>query len=126
MHNANVLELKSTNAEIVIELGYVPSYAIVKNVTTGKQLEYVNTRLGMTQMAIDNGDVVNDIGELTDYIGTDGILATDGKLKRTAKGSIGQVSATSAGLVLAAGVADINDATNVGEQLIVIAFRSEL
>lgn len=124
MHNANVIELKSTNAELVIELGYVPSYAIVKNVTTGSQLEYVNTRLGMTQMAIDNGDVVNDIGEDTDYIGANGILATDGALKRTAKGSIGQVASTSAGLVLAAGIADINDTAD--EQLVVIAFRSEL
>jgi hypothetical protein len=124
MHNANVIELKSTNAELVIEIGFVPSYAIVKNVTSGSQLEYVNTRIGMTQMAIDNGDVVNDIGEDTDYIAANGTLATDGALTRTAKGSIGQVSSTSAGLVLAAGIADINDA--VDEQLIVIAFRSEL
>lgn len=123
MHNANVIELKSTNAELTIELGYVPAYAIVKNVTTGKQLEYVNTRIGMTQMAIDAG-AVNDIGESTDYIGANGILATDGNLKRTARGSIGQVPSTAAGLVLAAGIADINDA--VDEQLIVIAFRSEL
>ena len=124
MHNATTIEVKATGAEMTIELGFIPSYAIVMNVTSGKRLEYVNTRLGMSQMAIDSAVVTNDIGEFTDYVGADGILATDGKLKRTPAGTIGQVSANSAGLVLAASITDINDTAD--EQLIVIAFRSEL
>ena len=123
MYAANVIELKATNAAITVELGYVPAYAIIKNVTSGKQVEYVNTRLNKTQMAIDNGDVVNDVDEFADYIGADGILATDAKVTRTPSDSIGVVQATAAGLIIAAGLADIND-TNA-EQLIIIAFRSE-
>jgi len=123
MHQTNVIELKATGAELTIELGYIPAYAIIKNVTSGKQVEYVNTRLGMSQMAIDAALVTNDIND-GDYIGTDGILATDGKVKRTAQGSIGIVSSTAAGLILAAAFADIND--TVDEQLIVIATRSEI
>ena len=124
MHNATTLEIKATGAEMTIELGFIPSYAIVMNVTSGSRLEYVNTRLGMSQMAIDDAVVTNDIGEFTDYVGNNGILATDGKLKRTPAGTIGQVSAPAAGLVLAASITDINDTAD--EQLIVIAFRSEL
>lgn len=124
MHNATTIELKATGAEMTIELGFIPSYAIVKNVTSGSELQYVNTRLGMSQMAIDAAVVTNDIGEFTDYIAADGTLATDGKLKRTATGTIGAVASTAAGLVLAASVTDINDTAD--EQLIVIAFRSEL
>jgi hypothetical protein len=124
MHNATTIEVKATGAEMTIELGFIPSYAIVMNVTSGSRLEYVNTRLGMSQMAIDNAVVTNDIGEFTDYVNASGVLATDGKLKRTPAGTVGRVSATAAGLVLAAGIANINDTAT--EQLIIIAFRSEL
>lgn len=123
MHNATVRELKSTNAELTIELGFIPSYAIIKNVTSGVSVEYINTRGGLSQMAIDNGDVVNDIAD-GDYIGADGILASDSMVKQTPTGSIGQVAQTSAGLVLAGSFTDINDA--VDEQLVVIAFRGDL
>ncbi len=123
MYAANVIELKATNAELVIPLGYIPAYAIIMNVTSGKRVEYVNTRLNKTQMAIDAGAVVNDIDQFADYIDTAGVIATDGKVTRTAANSIGVVPTTAAGLVIAAGLTDIND-TNA-EQLIVIAFRSE-
>lgn len=123
MYAANVIELKATNASLTIPLGYIPAYAIIMNVTSGKRVEYVNTRLNKTQMAIDAGAVVNDMDQYADYIDTDGVVATDGKVTRTAANTIGVVPATAAGLVIAAGLADIND-TNA-EQLIVIAFRSE-
>jgi hypothetical protein len=123
MHAAVTKEVKSTNAELVVELGFIPSYAIIMNVTSGSRIEYVNTRLGMSQMAIDAGSVVNDIND-GDYVAADGTLATDSGVTRTAKGSVGVVSETAAGLVLAAGLVDINDTAD--EQLIVIAFRSDL
>jgi hypothetical protein len=123
MHAAIVKELKSTDAELTVELGFIPSYAIIKNVTSGASVEYINTRLGLSQMAIDDGAVTNDITD-GEYIAADGTLASDSGLTRTPEGSIGQVAATAAGIVIAADLADINDA--VGEQLIVIAFRSDL
>lgn len=122
MHHTNVIEIKATGAELVIELGYIPAHAIIKNVTNGSQVEYVNTRLGMHQMSIDAGAVTNDIDD-GEYIGTDGILANDGLVKRTAQGSIGYVASTAAGLVLGI-LTDINDTD--GEQLVIIATRSEI
>jgi hypothetical protein len=123
MYAANVIEVKATNAALTIPLGYVPAYAIIMNVTSGKRVEYVNTRLNKTQMAITAGAVVNDVDSFTDYIDTTGVIATDGKVTRTAADSLGVVQATAAGLVIAAGLTDINDTAS--EQLIVIAFRSE-
>jgi hypothetical protein len=123
MYAANVIEVKATNAALTIPLGYVPAYAIIMNVTSGKRVEYVNTRLNKTQMAITAGAVVNDVDSFTDYIDTTGVIATDGKVTRTPADSLGVVQSTAAGLVIAGGLTDINDTAT--EQLIVIAFRSE-
>ncbi len=119
MHRADVKEVVATGAAgLVIELGYIPSYAKIVNTVTGKFAEYLNPSAGLSKQALATS-VVSVVFE------------DDSKLRKTDPGSTGVVAPTGAGLILD-DITDINDAdeltSNAGGPavIVVIALRGDL
>jgi len=129
MHNTVVKTIAATGAVgLRIGLGFVPSFCRILNTVSGKSVEYVNPSLIYSQRQITAGLVTVDI-EDGEYIGTDGTLKTDDKLKRTVAGRLGYVEKDVNGNTLPEGIilddiTDINDTAD--ELLLVTAWRQEV
>jgi len=130
MHRADVKEVVATGAAgLVIELGYIPSYAKIVNTVTGKFAEYLNPSAGLSKQALATS-VVSVVFEDGTYL-LNGVKATDSKLRKTDPGSTGVVAPTGAGLILD-DITDINDADELTSNsggaaiLVVIALRGDL
>lgn len=123
MHNVSVKTLLATGAVgLRIELGFVPSYAEITNTVSGQTVKYINQEITTHPMAVANGDASIDFAD-GEYLGTNGIKATDSKLKRTEATSIVNSSQLAEGLILD-DIVDINDTAD--ELLLVVAYRAEV